>query len=106
MFDSVFNVLQIVITLEIYGVTEIVGIPFGYRGFSDKELMEIPVISYFPSKQQLIRLKFDAKSIELELFLMLSSNIVITFTAVKESRSKHSSLRWQPIRSFTRRTWS
>ncbi|KAH1264282.1 hypothetical protein AAZX31_01G024200 [Glycine max] len=34
---------QIVITLEIYGVTKIVGIPFGYRGFSDKELTEVPL---------------------------------------------------------------
>ncbi|CAL0311864.1 unnamed protein product [Lupinus luteus] len=34
---------QIVITLEIYGVTNIVGIPFGYRGFSDKELTEVPL---------------------------------------------------------------
>lgn len=50
MFDSVINVLQIVITLEIYGVTKVVGIPFGYRGFSDKALTEVPVISYFPSR--------------------------------------------------------
>lgn len=35
--------LQIVITLEIYGVKKIVGIPFGYRGFSAKELNEMPV---------------------------------------------------------------
>ncbi|XP_041001486.1 ATP-dependent 6-phosphofructokinase 5, chloroplastic-like [Juglans microcarpa x Juglans regia] len=34
---------QIVITLEIYGVKKIVGIPFGYRGFSDKELSEMPL---------------------------------------------------------------
>ncbi|XP_028783899.1 ATP-dependent 6-phosphofructokinase 5, chloroplastic, partial [Neltuma alba] len=34
---------QIVITLEIYGVTKIVGIPFGYRGFSDQELTEVPL---------------------------------------------------------------
>ncbi|RDX62025.1 ATP-dependent 6-phosphofructokinase 5, chloroplastic, partial [Mucuna pruriens] len=34
---------QIVITLEIYGVKNIVGIPFGYRGFSDKELTELPL---------------------------------------------------------------
>ncbi|KAL2347398.1 hypothetical protein Fmac_001398 [Flemingia macrophylla] len=34
---------QIVITLEIYGVTKTVGIPFGYRGFSDKELTEVPL---------------------------------------------------------------
>ncbi|TKY69929.1 ATP-dependent 6-phosphofructokinase 5 [Spatholobus suberectus] len=34
---------QIVITLEIYGATKIVGIPFGYRGFSDKELTEVPL---------------------------------------------------------------
>ncbi|KAJ1399532.1 Pyrophosphate-dependent phosphofructokinase [Sesbania bispinosa] len=34
---------QIVITLEIYGVTKIVGIPFGYRGFTDKELTEVPL---------------------------------------------------------------
>ncbi|KAI4328148.1 hypothetical protein L6164_020529 [Bauhinia variegata] len=32
---------QIVITLEIYGVKRIVGIPFGYRGFSDTELTEV-----------------------------------------------------------------
>ncbi|KAF5957858.1 hypothetical protein HYC85_005083 [Camellia sinensis] len=34
---------QIVITLEIYGVKKIVGIPFGYRGFSDKDLSEMPL---------------------------------------------------------------
>ncbi|KAL2528154.1 ATP-dependent 6-phosphofructokinase 5 [Forsythia ovata] len=34
---------QIVITLEIYGVKKIVGIPFGYRGFADKDLAEIPL---------------------------------------------------------------
>ncbi|KAK7819419.1 atp-dependent 6-phosphofructokinase 5 [Quercus suber] len=34
---------QIVITLEIYGVKKIVGIPFGYRGFSAKELNEMPL---------------------------------------------------------------
>ncbi|XVF17330.1 hypothetical protein REPUB_Repub10bG0111500 [Reevesia pubescens] len=34
---------QIVITLEIYGVKNIVGIPFGYRGFSDKDLAEMPL---------------------------------------------------------------
>jgi len=44
----IMTVLQIVITLEIYGVKNIVGIPFGYRGFSDKELTEVPVISFFP----------------------------------------------------------
>ncbi|CAN4090021.1 unnamed protein product [Withania somnifera] len=33
---------QIVITLEIYGVKKIVGIPFGYRGFSEKDLAEMP----------------------------------------------------------------
>ncbi|XP_024005085.1 ATP-dependent 6-phosphofructokinase 5, chloroplastic isoform X2 [Eutrema salsugineum] len=34
---------HIVITLEIYGVKNVVGIPFGYRGFSDKNLPEIPL---------------------------------------------------------------
>ncbi|KAL0396516.1 UNVERIFIED_CONTAM: ATP-dependent 6-phosphofructokinase, chloroplastic [Sesamum calycinum] len=34
---------QIVITLEIYGVKQIVGIPFGYRGFSDSSLTEMPL---------------------------------------------------------------
>ncbi|KAL2521777.1 ATP-dependent 6-phosphofructokinase 5 [Forsythia ovata] len=34
---------QIVITLEIYGVKKIVGIPFGYRGFSDESLAEMPL---------------------------------------------------------------
>jgi hypothetical protein len=29
--------------LEIYGVKNIVGIPFGYRGFFEKGLKEIPV---------------------------------------------------------------
>lgn len=42
------NVVQIVITLEIYGVKKIVGIPFGYRGFSDKELTEVTVIACLP----------------------------------------------------------
>lgn len=30
-------------TLEIYGVKKIVGIPFGYRGFFEEGLPEIPV---------------------------------------------------------------
>ncbi|XP_049372284.1 ATP-dependent 6-phosphofructokinase 5, chloroplastic [Solanum verrucosum] len=34
---------QIVITLEIYGVKQIVGIPFGYRGFSSDDLAEMPL---------------------------------------------------------------
>ncbi|KAK6120000.1 hypothetical protein DH2020_046240 [Rehmannia glutinosa] len=34
---------QIVVTLEIYGVKKIVGIPFGYRGFSDSNLAEMPL---------------------------------------------------------------
>lgn len=43
---SYLKLLQIVITLEIYGVKNIVGIPFGYRGFG-KELAEMPVSSFF-----------------------------------------------------------
>lgn len=43
MLCIVLFVLQIVITLEIYGVKRIVGIPFGYRGFSDEGLNEISV---------------------------------------------------------------
>ncbi|XP_021758835.1 ATP-dependent 6-phosphofructokinase 5, chloroplastic-like [Chenopodium quinoa] len=34
---------QIVITLDIYGVKNIVGIPFGYRGFTDKGIKEMPL---------------------------------------------------------------
>ncbi|XP_010257275.1 PREDICTED: ATP-dependent 6-phosphofructokinase 5, chloroplastic-like [Nelumbo nucifera] len=34
---------QIVFTLELYGVKRIVGIPFGYRGFFDQGLPEIPI---------------------------------------------------------------
>ncbi|XP_072981834.1 ATP-dependent 6-phosphofructokinase 5, chloroplastic-like [Typha latifolia] len=34
---------QIVFTLEIYGVKKIVGIPFGYHGFFEKSLEEIPL---------------------------------------------------------------
>ncbi|KAL5753356.1 hypothetical protein ACOSP7_023533 [Xanthoceras sorbifolium] len=34
---------HIVITLEIYGVKKIVGIPFGYRGFCDRDLTEMPL---------------------------------------------------------------
>ncbi|PIN02948.1 6-phosphofructokinase [Handroanthus impetiginosus] len=34
---------QIVITLEIYGVKKIVGIPYGYRGFADNRLTEMPL---------------------------------------------------------------
>ena len=48
LMASIMNVQQIVITLEIYGVKNIVGIPFGYRGFSDEELTEVPVISFSP----------------------------------------------------------
>ena len=35
--------LQVVFTLETYGVKNIVGIPFGYRGFFEKGLKEMPV---------------------------------------------------------------
>ena len=35
--------LQIVFTLEIYGVKNIVGIQYGYRGFFDESLPETPV---------------------------------------------------------------
>lgn len=35
--------LQIVLTLEKYGVKNIVGIPFGYRGFFERGLSEILV---------------------------------------------------------------
>ncbi|PIA36169.1 hypothetical protein AQUCO_03400229v1 [Aquilegia coerulea] len=34
---------QIVFSLDICGVKNIVGIPFGYRGFFDKSLSEIPL---------------------------------------------------------------
>ena len=34
---------QIVLTLEKYGVKNIVGIPYGFRGFSDEGLSEVPV---------------------------------------------------------------
>ncbi|KMZ65243.1 6-phosphofructokinase [Zostera marina] len=34
---------QIVFTLEVYGVKNIIGIPFGYRGFVDEELLEMPL---------------------------------------------------------------
>ncbi|KAL5722743.1 6-phosphofructokinase [Ranunculus cassubicifolius] len=34
---------QIVFALDVYGVKNIVGIPFGYRGFFDKSLSEIPL---------------------------------------------------------------
>ncbi|GAB2232124.1 hypothetical protein Drorol1_Dr00011147 [Drosera rotundifolia] len=34
---------QIVITLEIYGVKNILGIPFGFRGFTDKGISEMPL---------------------------------------------------------------
>ncbi|KAK9119290.1 hypothetical protein Scep_017383 [Stephania cephalantha] len=34
---------EIVLTLEIYGVKNIVGIPYGYRGFFDKGLHEVPL---------------------------------------------------------------
>ncbi|KAK9107640.1 hypothetical protein Syun_023651 [Stephania yunnanensis] len=34
---------QIVLTLEIYGVKNVVGIPYGYRGFFDKGLHEVPL---------------------------------------------------------------
>lgn len=44
LYIYMFVLLQIVITLEIYGVKNVVGIPFGYRGFSDKNLPEMPVL--------------------------------------------------------------
>ena len=43
MLKCLDTFLQIVITLEIYGVKNIVGISFGYKGFSDKDLTEMPV---------------------------------------------------------------
>jgi hypothetical protein len=39
--------VQIVFTLETYGVKNIVGIPFGYRGFFEKGLKEMPVRMLF-----------------------------------------------------------
>lgn len=42
-YKSFFPRLQIVFTLETYGVKNIVGIPFGYRGFFEKGLKEMPV---------------------------------------------------------------
>ncbi|XP_039069702.1 ATP-dependent 6-phosphofructokinase 5, chloroplastic-like [Hibiscus syriacus] len=36
-------ITQIALTLEIYGVKNIVGIPFGYCGFSDKDLAEMAI---------------------------------------------------------------
>jgi len=39
----VYLYLQIVFTLETYGVKNIVGIPFGYCGFFEKGLKEMPV---------------------------------------------------------------
>lgn len=110
MFDSILDVLQIVVTLEIYDVT-IVGIPFGYRGFSDEELTEVPVISRFPPCWFLVEISFDLRSIvesdELFFLLMNVYNIGISFAAVKESGSEYSSFRWKkPIGSFTWRTWS
>ena len=52
MLNTCLNnkLVQIVITLEIYGVKNIVGIPFGYRGFSEKELAEMTVsrVSFLP----------------------------------------------------------
>lgn len=52
------DLLQIVITLEIYGVKNIVGIPFGYRGFCSKDLTGMPVCSFY------IVLVFVKKSID------------------------------------------
>ncbi|RWW01944.1 hypothetical protein BHE74_00016469 [Ensete ventricosum] len=40
--------LQIVLTLEKYGVKNIVGIPYGFRGFSDEGLSEVPVRTFPP----------------------------------------------------------
>jgi 6-phosphofructokinase 1 len=42
-YKSFFPRLQIVFTLETYGVKNIVGIPFGYRGFFEKGLKEMPL---------------------------------------------------------------
>lgn len=50
------------ITLEIYGVKNVVGIPFGYRGFSDKNLPEMPVllvVSYFKNTPKIRFLLFS-----------------------------------------------
>ncbi|MCO5579551.1 hypothetical protein L7F22_033408 [Adiantum nelumboides] len=35
--------LQIVFTLEVYGVHEVVGIQYGFRGFADKSLQPVPL---------------------------------------------------------------
>lgn len=42
--------MQIVITLELYGVKNIVGIQYGYRGFFDQDLPEIPVRAFYVKK--------------------------------------------------------
>lgn len=39
--------MQIVITLELYGVKNIIGIQYGYRGFFDQDLPEIEVRAFF-----------------------------------------------------------
>ncbi|VAH98318.1 unnamed protein product [Triticum turgidum subsp. durum] len=46
---------QVVFTLETYGVKNIVGIPFGFRGFFEKGLKEMPLRFHFGNTIQLSR---------------------------------------------------
>ncbi|KAI3738216.1 hypothetical protein L2E82_28239 [Cichorium intybus] len=46
-FEFTSKTLEIVITLQIYGVKKIVGIPFGYRGFD--QWVSLPVAGRLPS---------------------------------------------------------
>ena len=52
--------VQVVFTLETYGVKNIVGIPFGFRGFFEKGLKEMPVrSSSHKSAKQLLLIRFS-----------------------------------------------
>ena len=71
--------LQIVFTLETYGVKNIVGIPFGYRGFFEKGLKEMPVrmlLFFIHHFQKLIAPDHDALKFHFDNIIQLSRHLV------------------------------
>ena len=71
--------LQIVFTLETYGVKNIVGIPFGYRGFFEKGLKEMPVrmlLFFIHHFQKLIAPDHDVLKFHFDNIIQLSRCLV------------------------------
>jgi hypothetical protein len=48
LFRELIGILQIVFSLDVYGVREILGIQHGFKGFVDDQFLPIKVIFTFP----------------------------------------------------------